>query len=73
MKQVIIDFFKKIIKLIDLKSFITAALVSTLIWGFVSSKVETKDFLVYVGIVITFYFTKTKNEEEKKTTDKEVG
>lgn len=71
MKQTIIEFFKKIIKLIDLKSFITAALVSALIWGFVVGKVETKDFLVYVGIVITFYFTKTKDKENPN--DKEVG
>ena len=48
----------KIIKLIDLKSIITVALVVALIWGFVVGKVETKDFLVYVSIVITFYFAK---------------
>lgn len=74
MKQIIIDFFKKIAKLIDLKSLITMALVGALIWGFVVGKIEPKDFLVYVGIVITFYFAKKdKNEEDKKSNDEPVG
>ena len=62
----------KIIKLIDLKSIITVALVVALIWGFVVGKVETKDFLVYVSIVITFYFAKKDKNEDKKTNE-EVG
>ena len=63
----------KIIKLIDLKSIITVALVGALIWGFVVGKVEAKDFLVYVSIVITFYFAKKDNKEEKKPNEEEVG
>lgn len=63
----------KIIKLIDLKSIITVALVVALIWGFIVGKVETKDFLVYVSIVITFYFAKKDKEENKKPSDEEVG
>lgn len=54
MKQLL----EKIIKLIDLKSIITLGLAITLIWGFISSKIETKDFLVYVTMVFTFYFAK---------------
>lgn len=49
---------EKIIKLIDLKSIITIALTIALVWGFIVGKVETKDFLVYVAMVFTFYFTK---------------
>lgn len=49
---------EKIIKLIDLKTIITLALTVALVWGFVIGKVETKDFLVYVAMVFTFYFTK---------------
>ena len=63
----------KIIKLIDLKSIITVALVVALIWGFVVGKVETKDFLVYVSIVITFYFAKKDKNEDKKPDEEEVG
>ena len=72
MKQTIIELFKKIVKLIDLKSFITLGLVATMIWGFVVGIVDVKDFLGYVGIVMVFYFTK-KEKEDKTPTDKEVG
>ena len=73
MKQTIIELFKKIVKLIDLKSFITLGLVATMIWGFVVGIVDVKDFLGYVGIVMVFYFTKKENKEDKTLTDKEVG
>lgn len=55
------QFFEKVIKLIDLKSIITLALAITLIWGFVVNKIESKDFLVYVTMVFTFYFAKKDN------------
>lgn len=58
----------KIVKLIDLKSIITLALSITLIWGFIVSKIDAKDFLVYVTLVLTFYFAKKDNSN-----DKEVG
>lgn len=54
---------EKIAKLIDLKSIITLALAGTLIYGFIANKVETKDFLIYVAMVFTYYFA-------KKDTDK---
>lgn len=54
-------------KLIDLKSIITLALTSALIWGFVVDKVDGKEFLVYVTMVLTFYFAK------KDSNDKGVG
>lgn len=61
------QLFDKLIKLIDLKSIITLTLAITLVWGFVSGKVETKDFLVYVTMVFTFYFAKKddKGDENK--------
>ena len=55
---------ERIAKLIDLKSFITIALTIALVWGFVVGKVETKDFLVYVAIVFTFYFTKKEKNND---------
>lgn len=54
---------EKIAKLIDLKSIITLALAVTLIYGFVASKIDGKDFLVYVTMVFTFYFAK---KDDKK-------
>ena len=49
---------EKIAKLIDLKSIITLALTITLIYGFIAGKIDGKDFLVYVTLVLTFYFAK---------------
>ena len=56
---------EKIAKLIDLKSMITLSLTIALIWGFVVGKVETKDFLMYVAIVFTFYFNKKDERKEE--------
>lgn len=53
----------KIIKLIDLKSIITMALTTALVWGFIIGKIEAKDFLVYVAMVFTFYFTKKDSDK----------
>lgn len=55
---------EKIAKLIDLKSIITLALAITLIYGFVASKIDGKDFLVYVTMVFTFYFAKKDDGKE---------
>ncbi|MBQ1551687.1 MAG: hypothetical protein IIZ67_06255 [Bacilli bacterium] len=57
----------KITKLIDLKSIVTLALAITLIYGFVVNKIDSKDFLVYVTMVFTFYFAKKddKGDENK--------
>ncbi len=63
----------KLIKLIDLKSIITLALTSALIWGFVVGEVDAKEFLVYVTMVLTFYFAKKDNEEIKENNEEEVG
>lgn len=52
----------RIEKLIDLKSIITLALSITLIYGFVVDKIDAKDFLVYVTLVLTFYFAKKDKE-----------
>ena len=54
---------EKIAKLIDLKSIITLALTITLIYGFIANKIDGKDFLVYVTLVLTFYFAK---KDDKK-------
>lgn len=54
---------EKIVKLIDLKSIITLALTGTLIYGFVVNKIDGKEFLMYVTMVLTFYFAK---KDDKK-------
>lgn len=58
------ELLSKIAKLIDLKSIITLALAITLIYGFVTNKIDSKDFLVYVTMVFTFYFAKKDEKKE---------
>ena len=62
---------ERLAKLIDLKSIITLAMTTALIYGFVVGKIDGKEFLVYVAMVLTFYFGKGK--EETKNTDEGVG
>ena len=54
---------ERIAKLIDLKSIITLVITVALIYGFFANKIDGKDFLVYVTMVYTFYFTKKKEGE----------
>lgn len=53
---------EKLTKLIDLKSIITLLLTITLVYGFIVNKIDGKDFLVYVTLVLTFYFAKKDSE-----------
>lgn len=63
---------ERLAKLIDLKSIITLAMTTALIYGFVVGKIDGKEFLVYVAMVLTFYFGKN-TKEETKNTDEGVG
>lgn len=54
---------EKIAKLIDLKSFITIAVTIAFVWGFIVGKIDAKDFLVYVAMIYTFYFTKKDDKQ----------
>jgi len=56
---------EKIAKLVDLKSIITLVLAGTLVYGFIVDKIETKDFLIYVAMVFTYYFAKKDKKEEE--------
>lgn len=64
---------ERIEKLIDLKSMITIALTGALIYGFVVNRIEGKDFLLYVTMVYTFYFSKKDKTEDKTEETKELG
>ena len=54
----------KIIKLIDLKSIITLLMSIALIIGFFMDKISTEVFIPFASMVFTFYFTKSKKENE---------
>lgn len=60
---------EKLISLLGVRSIITLALTGVLCWGFITGKVDSKDFLVYVTMVFTFFFAKT--DKEKVEADKE--
>ena len=65
---------EKIISLFGVRSIITLALTGTLIYGFIIGNIESKDFLVYVTMVFTFFFAKKEQETQKEEKpNKEVG
>lgn len=57
---------KELKKLIGVRTIITLALTGGLLYGFIIGKIEPKDFLIYVSMVYTFFFTKTGQEEVKE-------
>lgn len=54
---------EKITKLIDLKSIITLMLAVALVIGFFMGMIEESDFILYVGMVFTYYFTRPVKKE----------
>lgn len=54
---------EKLIGLLGVRSIITIALTIVLCWGFIVGIIESKDFLVYVAMVFTFFFNKTDKEK----------
>lgn len=55
---------ERIAKLIDLKSIITIIMVIALVVGWFQDKVPTEQFTPLVIMILTFYFS--KNKEDKK-------
>lgn len=54
----------KFAKLIDLKSIVTILITGALIYGFIVDKIESKDFMMIVAMIFTFYFSKKKESDE---------
>lgn len=52
-------------KKFDLKVIIVIVLVLALIVGFFTDKINSNEFIPLVSIVLTFYFTSKKKDEEK--------
>lgn len=64
---------KQLIRLMGVRSIITLALTGVLCYGFITKAIDSKDFLVYVTMVFTFFFAKQGQEEvkqEEKTEEK---
>ena len=66
---------KQLIRLMGVRSIITLALTGVLCYGFITKAIDSKDFLVYVTMVFTFFFAKQTQEEvkQKETTDEKGG
>ena len=51
--------------LFELKSVIALVMVAALIAGLFYGKIDSKDFVPLVSLILTFYFVKNKKREEK--------
>ena len=54
---------QRLAKLIDLKSIVTMMITATLIYGFITNKINSQDFMLIVAMIFTFYFSKKKDGE----------
>ncbi len=57
----------RLAKLIDLKSIITLIMTIGLVIGFIVNKVSSEQFVTFVTMVFTFYFSKTNTSKEAST------
>lgn len=62
------SFKDQLAALIDLKSIVTLGLVFASIYGFVKLTVPNEVFFVLVTAVITYYFTRVKDQPATTTT-----
>ncbi len=56
---------EKISKLIDLKSIVTLIITIGIIYGFISNKITSEQFMTIATMIFTFYFAKKKDGEEQ--------
>lgn len=63
MKTMLDKFLTNIAKLIDLKSIITIVMIIALVYGFVDNRIEAKDFVVFVNMILIYYFTRKESKE----------
>lgn len=54
---------QRLAKLVDLKSIVTMMITATLIYGFITNKIDSQDFMLIVAMIFTFYFSKKKDGE----------
>ena len=56
---------EKISKLIDLKSIVTLIITIGVIYGFISNKITSEQFMTIATMIFTFYFAKKKDGEDQ--------
>ena len=63
-------FREQLAKLIDVKSIMTIIVMIVFCFLAVKNKVDSKDFMIVVMAIITFYFTKPdKKDDNRKDSD----
>lgn len=73
MKQVIIDFFKKITKLIDVKSIITITILFLFSYCIIKQLPIPEELKNALGVVLGFFLGSKVYKEDKTPNDKAVG
>ena len=58
---------KNLAKLIDLKTLITLSITGALIYGFVTGKLTSEQFMTITTMVFTFYFAKKEKTKDDET------
>lgn len=54
----------KLTKLLDLKSIVTLIMTIGLLYGFVSQKISSEQFVTFVTMIFTFYFSKKDGSDK---------
>lgn len=62
----------KLLNLLGVRSIITLCLTGVLCYGFIVGKIESKDFLVYVAMVFTFFFNKVEKEKVQEQVEEKI-
>ena len=53
---------ERIVKLLEVKSIVTLMLVSAATYGFIAKIVPVELFATWVGMILTYFFSKEKNQ-----------
>lgn len=59
MKEKLIERFTK---LLDVKTLVTFGIIGTVIYLAIKGTVDSKDIVLFGGIIMTFFFTKDNNK-----------
>lgn len=54
----------KLIKLLDLKSIVTLVMTIGLLYGFIANKINSEQFVTFVTMIFTFYFSKKDGSDD---------
>lgn len=56
----------KLTKLLDLKSIVTLIMTIGLLYGFITNKINSEQFVTFVTMIFTFYFSKKDRSDNNE-------